>query len=382
MQTESTGRGSPKSYEGCHPSLSSLRGSVAKGNVVAESVIVSGLTSQKFVPVVGLKQILLMPTKSSRALRWYLKGQVSAFCKKGIWCVRLNRKPSADYKQLIVVGIDPGSKKEGFTVKSHAHTYLNIQADAVTWVKDRIKSRSYLRRNRRNRNTPCRENRLNRSHGGIPPSTKARWDWKLRISKWLSNIYPTSLFIVEDVRAKTKRNQKNWNKNFSPLEVGKNWFYKELSKLAPLQTQPGWFTFNTRNYLGLKKTGKKLAEVFEAHCVDSWVLCWSVIGGVKVPNNTSLLRIKPIQIHRRQLHYTCPSKGGFRKSFGGTRSMGLKKGSIVQHVKYGICRVGGSSIIRENKRISTCDLKNYARLSQQIRPENCEFLAYSSWCLF
>jgi hypothetical protein len=41
---------------------------------------------------------------------------------------------------LIAVGIDPGSKNEGITVKSQRHTYLNLQLDAVTWVTDVVKT--------------------------------------------------------------------------------------------------------------------------------------------------------------------------------------------------------------------------------------------------
>jgi len=58
--------------------------------------------------------------------------------------------------QPVAVGIDPGSKKEGFTVKSEVRTFLNIQADAVTWVKDAVETRRNLRRSGRMRKTPCR----------------------------------------------------------------------------------------------------------------------------------------------------------------------------------------------------------------------------------
>ena len=34
----------------------------------------------------------------------------------GIYCIRLNKEPSDRNTQEIVVGVDPGSKKEGFTV--------------------------------------------------------------------------------------------------------------------------------------------------------------------------------------------------------------------------------------------------------------------------
>ena len=82
-----------------------------------------------FIPVVDKDQKPLMPTIPSRARRWIKTGRATPFWKKGIFCIRLNEEPSGRKTQDIAVGIDPGSKKEAFTVKSEAHTYLNIQTD-------------------------------------------------------------------------------------------------------------------------------------------------------------------------------------------------------------------------------------------------------------
>ena len=126
------------------------------------------------VPVVDKNQKPLMPTTPAKARKLIKSGQATPFWKKGIFCIRLNYVPNRVYRQPIAVGIDPGSKKEAFSVKSAAHTYLNIQADAVTWVSKHVKSRREMRRVRRYRKTPYRSPRKNRKRGGIPPSTKAR----------------------------------------------------------------------------------------------------------------------------------------------------------------------------------------------------------------
>jgi len=146
--------------------------------------------SNLFVSVVDKNNQPLMPTTCSRAKRWIKSKKATGFWKRGIYCVRLNQEPSDRKFQQIVVGIDPGSKREGFTVKSKAHTFLNIQANAVTWVKESMDVRRTLRRTRRNRNTPCRQPRFNnkRKTNFLPPSTKARWQWKLRIVNWLKKI--------------------------------------------------------------------------------------------------------------------------------------------------------------------------------------------------
>lgn len=91
-----------------------------------------------FVPVVDANQKPLMPTTPFRARRWILSGKATPFFRKGVFCVRLNVEPTDRNTQPIAVGIDPGSKKEGFTVKSKAHTYLNVQVDTPPWANEKV----------------------------------------------------------------------------------------------------------------------------------------------------------------------------------------------------------------------------------------------------
>jgi hypothetical protein len=285
-------------------------------------------------------------------------------------------EPVGDQTQPVVVGIDPGSKREGITVKSAAHTYLNIEAEAVDWVKDAVTTRREMRRSRRFRKTPCRPNRRNRAHGGLPPSTKARWHWKLRLARWLARCFPIVEFAVEDIKAKTYHESPRWNSSFSPLEVGKAWFYEELELLAPVFKRSGWETEILRDGLGLHKTRNKTATVFSAHCVDSWVLANSLTGGHSAPDNTDMLVVVPLRFHRRQLHRLQPEPGGIRKPYGGTHSLGLKRGGLVQHTKWGLSYVGG--YLRD--RISLHSLTNGKRLTQNARPAECRVRApYNTW---
>ena len=326
-----------------------------------------------FVPVVDQNQKSLMPTIPSRARRFIKSGKATPFFQKGIFCIRLNQKPSGNKTQEIAVGVDPGSKREGFTVKSEAHTYLNTQTKAIDWVKDVIEVRKNMRRGRRFRKTPCRKNRQNRKRGSLPPSTKARWQWKLNIIKLLTNIFPITHVIVEDISAKAKKNCKKWNCNFSPLEVGKHWFYGEVEKMAKLETRSGFDTYTERNNLGLKKTGKKTEEVFSAHCVDSWVLANMIVGGHKKPDNEDMLVLNPIRIHRRQLHRLQPKKGK-RSNYGSTRSLGFKRGSLAKHFKYGLCYIGGCNKCR----VSLHNLESGKRLCQNAKVEDVKFLSYNT----
>jgi hypothetical protein len=339
-----------------------------------------------FVPVVDSENRPLMPTTPSRAKRWIKSGKATPFWKKGVFCVRLNVAPSKTHRQPIAVGIDPGSKREAFTVKSQAHTYLNVQTNAVDWVKDHVEVRRNMRRARRFRNTPCRQNRKNRRHNKhrIPPSTKARWQWKLRIAKWLTTMLPVSAFVVEDIKARTWLGSRQWNASFSPLEVGKRWFYSELARIAHLETKTGNDTYEMRQVLGLKKSKQKLSNKFEAHCVDSWVLANWYVGGHFVPDNTTLTQVVPLKFHRRQLHRLQHAAGHIRSRYGGTLSAGLKRGSVVKHPKYGFCYLGGWALsptkkAPTRKTISLHNLQTGKRLTQNALPTDIKFLAFNSW---
>lgn len=330
----------------------------------------------QYVPVVSSTGKPLMPCHPARARELVRKGRAVRRFNKGIFYIQLLDRKDGE-TQPIAVGIDPGSKREAFTVKSEKRTFINIQTDAVTWVGKHIEQRREMRRTRRCRKTPCRANRKNRARGGIPPSTKARWGWKLRIAAWLSKLYPISVFVVEDIKAVTQ-GKRRWDRAFSPLEVGKQWFYEELGKLAPVERKYGWETKELRDSVNLKKSSDKLSDSFSAHCVDSWVLANDWVGGHTKPDNTKVLRVVPLQFHRRQLHRLQPDKNGVRKPYGGTRSMGFKRGSWVRHPRWGVCYVGGST----NGRISLHSLVTGKRLTQTAKPNDCVFLCYSSFRVF
>ena len=323
------------------------------------------------VPVVDKNQTPLMPTKPSRARKWIRDKKATPFWKNGVFCVRLNIAPSDRYFQDIVVGVDPGSKKEGFTVKSESHTYLNVQADAHNKVGKKVEKRRELRRGRRSRKCPNRKNRTNRlaNKARIPAGTRARWDWKLRILDYLSKLYPITHVCVEDIKARTIERAKKWNQSFSPLEVGKQWFYAEVKKRWELLTLQGYETKQIRDRFGLKKSSDKLSETFDAHCVDSWCLAYHTVGGNSIVDNTSIFCISPIPIRRRELHRQNPQKGGKRPRYGGTTSNGWVKNTLVRHIKHGLTRISGFS----KQGISLYSLEG-KRLCQNAKIADCKVL--------
>ncbi len=269
----------------------------------------------KYISVVDRNEKPLMPTFSWRASRLVKRGRAIWFWRAGIRCIKLLDRDGGD-KQPIAVGIDPGSKREGFTIKSNHHTYLNIQSKAVDWVKDKIETRREMRRNRRYRKTPyrkCRSNRLINSKR-IPPSTRARFSAKLRILTILHKIFPIEYVAIEDIKAKTLKNGKRWNLSFSPLQVGKDWFYKQIDKMGlACYKIPGWQTAEHRKDLELHKSSKKLSNNFNAHCVDSWCLANMFVGGHIKPDNIEMLLLNPLKQNRRQLHDQVPRQNGYRQ---------------------------------------------------------------------
>ena len=324
-----------------------------------------------FVPVKSKNGQQLMPMHAARARKLIKRSEATPYWSNGIYCIRLNKEPSDRETQEICVGVDPGSKKEGFTVKSESHTYLNIQADAHTHTSKKVEKRRQLRRGRRGRKCPNRKKKLHNlsNSNRIPAGTRARWDWKLRILDWLSKLYPVTHVCVEDIKARTKQYQKKWNQSFSPLEVGKQWFYSEIEKRWQLSTLSGHETKDIRNRLELKKSKDKKAETFDAHCVDSWCLAYYVLGGDPIVDNSSIFCISPIPIQRRNLHRELPKKGGIRPRYGGTTMYGLVKNTLVKHVRYGLCRISGF----QKGKVSLTNLEG-KRLSAAAKISDCKIL--------
>lgn len=318
----------------------------------------------------------LMPCSEKRARKLLEKGDAKPYWFKGEFCIILQRKPKSTYKQDICLGIDPGSKMSALTIKSEAHTIKNVQYSAPIFVKKKVETRAEVRRSRRQRNTPYRKCRFNRSvKNRIPPSTKSRWLQHLNLIKHFSKVYPINLIAFEDIKAESLKGKRNWNKNFSPLEVGKNWFYDEVEKDYKLYLYQGFETYTFRNSLGLNKGKDKMKIAFESHCVDSWVLANQVVGGHTEPENKRLTFLKPLNFYRRQLHIHCPAKKGIRKNYGGTLSSGIKKSSLVKHKKWGFCLVGGAS----KRGISLHALDTNKRVTQLVKKEDLKILTNLKW---
>jgi len=321
------------------------------------------------VPVLDKNKNPLMPCSEKRARKLLECKRAKPFWYKGFFTIILQEDSSGNTMQDICVGLDPGSKMNGMTVKSESHTLLNLQVKARCDVKEKVEKRAIIRRARRRRNCPYRKCRIKRKGREMPPSTKTRWQQHLNMVKLCSNLYPITHVSVEDVKAITKKHARKWNVNFSPIEVGKSWFYSELEKSYKLYTFGGYETYGERNALGLKKSKNKLEKVFSAHCVDSWVLANKVIGGHVKPEYTKVIGVTPLIYYKRQLHVFLPVKG-FRKKYGGTSTFGIKKGTLVNSKRHGLSIIGGSA----RGGISLHSLSDNKRFTQTAKKEELTVL--------
>jgi hypothetical protein len=333
------------------------------------------------VPVLDAERHPLMPTTSSRARLLLDSGKASAYWSKmGIFCIIL-KKVVIPNNQPLALGIDPGSSFEGWSVVGSKSTVLNGTSETPKHVKKAIEQRREMRRARRGRNCrrrPVRFNNRLRNKKTLPPSTFARWNAKVRIINQLEKIIPIDRIAVEDVAARTKKGKnKKWNSNFSPLETGKKWFYDKIRKKYPLTTYSGIETKKYRDFYMLYKTSEKDKKSFSAHSVDAWVLAATLVGALQ-PTDKRLYYWSPIRLHRRQLHTLQPIKGNIRKRFGGTRSMGISKGTLVRGKNNNIRYVEGSS----KNGISLIDphsTKKDKRTTRSAKPKDLKILTKISF---
>ena len=324
-----------------------------------------------------------MPCTPTKARHLFKAGKAKPKRNKlGLFYVQLCYEQEPD-NQPLVVGIDPGSKFEGFSVVGTSDTVTNLMVEAPDHVKEAIETRRTMRRARRFRKwrRPKRfDNRLNRKER-LPPSTRSRWEAKARIVAHLKSIMPLTRAVVEDVQAVTHTGKgRKWNAAFSPVQVGKEHLYCLLQEMGlVLHLRQGWQTKALREQYGLKKTKSKDKQTFESHAVDAWVLAASMTGTGK-PTCTRLWYVVPARLHRRQLHRLQASKGGERKPYGGTRSLGLKRGTLVKHPKYGRTSVGGFD--RKKRTISLHEYQTNTRLTQGARVKDCRSLTWVAWRAF
>ena len=334
----------------------------------------STFPKRKRVFVIGVDGKPLTPCKHSKARKLLKEKQaIPKWNKFGQFGIKMlvetnNKTPE------FVLGIDNGTKFEGYSIVSEKENNLNVM-----WllpnkkpITKKLKDRRILRRARRGRNCRRRQARFNnRSRVGfIAPSQLMMVNSRLKCINEFFNYYPISKVAFEDV--KFNHRDKRWGRNFSTIEIGKtkikDFIINKIGRKNLISFE-GIETFDIRKDRGLKKSSNKALESFNSHCVDSFAIASELVE-CKTPKEEIITIDDTYKPVRRRLHDTQFRKGGIRDKYSSGNFQGIRKGTICEFGQI----VGGTKntvYIRniDNKRIGK-SLKKINWFSKQFKIKN------------
>ena len=91
------------------------------------------------VAVIDQNKQPLMPCCQRRAKELIKTKQAKPYFQGGLFCIMLLREPSARNLQPIMIGIDTGSQREGYTIATEKEVIFNITTNTPYWVKGNVK---------------------------------------------------------------------------------------------------------------------------------------------------------------------------------------------------------------------------------------------------
>jgi hypothetical protein len=275
----------------------------------------------------------LMPTTPSKA-RKLLKGGVAKkkwnkFGTFGIQMIVDTRKE----KQDCALGIDHGTKFEGYSVVCDKENNFNLKLDLPDKkrISKKLEERRRLRRTRRQQKCRRREARFNnrKRDGFIAPSQMVMVNSRLKVLKEIFKIYPINYCGFEDVCFNHAKHK--WGKNFSTIEIGKTKLKEYIKSFGiELFEYKGWETKELREKYDYKKISNKAKDCFEAHNCDSLSLAVNIVHGDRVePNNTLYVMDDTYRPVRRKLFDTQFKNGGVKDKYSTGVIDSIRKGIIV-----------------------------------------------------
>jgi hypothetical protein len=232
----------------------------------------------------------------------------------------------------VALGVDHGTKFEGYSVVVDRENVLNVKLDLPDKKKilKKLEERRAMRRARRFRKCrrrPCRsDNRSRRDF--LAPSQKVLVQSRLKVLGELCRVYPVNVAGVEDVCF--NHAAKRWGANFSTVEIGKakiRQFYTDHN--INFHEYKGHETQEIRKGLGYRKIKDKSADRFESHCCDSLALACAVGTGEAIEPGPFLAIDDTYRSVRRRLHDAQPAKGGTRDPYSTGIVAGLRKGLLI-----------------------------------------------------
>ncbi|MEQ8173040.1 MAG: RNA-guided endonuclease IscB [Candidatus Eremiobacterota bacterium] len=142
----------------------------------------------------------LMPTKRRGKVRHLLKDGKAIIVKYEPFTIQLLYE-TTDYKQKIILGVDPGSKNLALTaITEKGNILYHAEVTLRTDIKENIRKKRTLRKARRQRKTPYRKARfLNRKKPSrwLPPSIRAKLHTHYQMVKSVASILPVTMIILE-----------------------------------------------------------------------------------------------------------------------------------------------------------------------------------------
>lgn len=325
------------------------------------------------VPVLHQDGTPLMPCKPAKARKLLRGGKaVKRWTREGVFYIQLTFETSK-FTQPMCLGIDPGSKYDGYAVLTDQEIVTSAMA-ILPDIRKKVELRRILRRGRRYRKNRRRKARQKdtKKDGWISPTQRARVEFRLTLINRYLKLYPITHFAVEDVRF--NHYKKRWGKYFSTVEIGKTMLYTELEKLGLLYKFAGWQTKELRDREGLKKSSSKDKLSFESHAVDAAVIAAEVIGYTGDFSVPEFWVFKRPNLRRRSLHLQNPQKGGVRRVHGGTWALGVKKNTVCLW-KGHVYRTGGTT----KGKLSLHDMSLKAkRVTQNAKVEDLMLLYHQT----
>ncbi len=275
----------------------------------------------------------LTPCKNGKARKMLVGGVAKVVWNKfGEFGIQM-LIPTREETPKTILGIDNGTKFEGYSLIVGKENQINVMwllPNKNNLVK-KLAERIQLRHTRRQRNCRRRECRFNNRarKGFIAPSQLMMVQSRLKAIKEFFKCYPISKVAIEDV--KFNHRDKQWGKNFSTIEVGKNMIKAFIIGKVGRDnyiTFEGFETEKAREKLGLKKSSNKSLETFNSHCVDSFSIA-SELSNAE-PNFSIKVFDDTYRPTRRRLHDTQPKKGGKRDKYSTGNFKGIRKGTICE----------------------------------------------------
>lgn len=297
------------------------------------------------VPV-HYKKTVLMPTSWRKATKLMKEGKAILVKDKvlGVY-LKLKYKPKTTYTQTMVLGIDPGSMFDGYTVVSddedHCRNFqYNHQLPISKSLKTIMNKRLMYRKARRFRLRSRKCRNQFRTGKKITNTNNYYFQNRVNMIHRIMSLYPISTISIEDVRFNHFLSDKG--KSFSNIEVGKARFYEYIIKVLKLNLIKckGSDTKEMRETLFPDRTKNKDKSIrnFDSHCIDSYSI--GVLGYIELTKDYRSFVDLPIKkLYSTAVRFIDRVKYKFRRELYNLRSV---QGSKKFYFKY---RKGGEKCI-------------------------------------